>query len=271
MRTSDPHIYAVGECIEHNGQVFGLVAPIWEQAKVCGARLAGDEAAVYLPPPVFTSLKITGVDVFSAGALAAADESDDEITLHDAKRGVYKKVVLRGDRVVGSVLYGQVADGQWYVRLMREKADISAFRDQLVFGRAAAEAVGTGPEPRIDIAAMPDAEQVCDCNGVSKGRICEAIVAKKLTTLDAVRAHTKASASCGHVHAARSRRSSSISAEPLHTTRTRRCANVPSTGTTRCGARSSSGSLRPSPRSAPRSAGRRRTAARNVGRRSTTT
>ena len=197
MRTSDPHIYAVGECIEHNGQVFGLVAPIWEQAKVCGARLAGDDAAVYLPPPVFTSLKITGVDVFSAGALAAADESDDEITLHDAKRGVYKKVVLRGDRVVGSVLYGQVADGQWYVRLMREKADISAFRDQLVFGRAAAEAVGTGPEPRIDIAAMPDAEQVCDCNGVSKGRICEAIVAKKLTTLDAVRAHTKASASCG--------------------------------------------------------------------------
>ncbi len=74
MRTSDPDIYAVGECIEHNGQVFGLVAPIWEQAKVCGARLAGDKEAAYVPPPVFTSLKITGVDVFSAGALAAADK-----------------------------------------------------------------------------------------------------------------------------------------------------------------------------------------------------
>src|SRR5581483_5982534 len=72
MRTSAPDVYAVGECIEHNGQVFGLVAPIWEQAKVCGARLAGDEEAVYVPPPVFTSLKITGIDVFSAGALAAA-------------------------------------------------------------------------------------------------------------------------------------------------------------------------------------------------------
>ena len=95
MRTSAPGIYAVGECIEHNGQVFGLVAPIWEQAKVCGARLAGDDAAVYVPPPVFTSLKITGIDVFSAGALEAADEHDDEITLHDAKRGMYKKVVLR--------------------------------------------------------------------------------------------------------------------------------------------------------------------------------
>jgi nitrite reductase (NADH) large subunit len=196
MRTSAPDIYAVGECIEHNGQVFGLVAPIWEQTKVCGARLAGDAEAVYVPPPVFTSLKITGVDVFSAGALTAADEADDEITLHDAKRGVYKKVVLRDNRVVGSVLYGSVADGPWYVRLMREKTDVSAFRDQLVFGRAFAEAAGA-PAPPLDIAAMPDDEQICDCNGVTKGRICATIAARGLSTLDAVRAHTKASASCG--------------------------------------------------------------------------
>ena len=85
MATSDPDIYAVGECIEHNGQVFGLVAPLWEQAKVCGARLAGDAAAAYVPPPVFTSLKITGIDVFSAGVLAAADAVEQEITLYDAK------------------------------------------------------------------------------------------------------------------------------------------------------------------------------------------
>ncbi len=196
MRTSDPDIFAVGECIEHNGQVFGLVAPIWEQAKVCGARLAGDEVAVYVPPPVFTSLKITGVDVFSAGALAAADEADEEITLHDARRGVYKKVILRDNRIVGSVLYGHVADGPWYVQLMREKADVSAFRDQLVFGRAFAERAGA-PASKIDVAAMPDNEQICDCNGISKGRISQAIAAKGLTTLDAVRTHTKASASCG--------------------------------------------------------------------------
>jgi nitrite reductase (NADH) large subunit len=139
LRTSEPGIYAVGECIEHNGQVFGLVAPIWEQAKVCGARLAGDDSAVYVPPPVFTNLKITGIDVFSAGALAAADEGDDEITLHDAARGLYKKIVLRDDRVVGSVLYGDVADGPWYVELMRNKVDVSGFRDRLAFGRTFAE------------------------------------------------------------------------------------------------------------------------------------
>jgi nitrite reductase (NADH) large subunit len=146
MATSDPDIYAVGECIEHNGQVFGLVAPIWEQARVCGARLAGDSTAVYVPPPVFTSLKITGVDVFSAGALAAADEADEEITLHDAKRGLYKKVILRDDKVVGAVLYGSVADGPWYVELMRDKVDVSAIRDQIVFGRAFAEQAAASPD-----------------------------------------------------------------------------------------------------------------------------
>jgi nitrite reductase (NADH) large subunit len=145
MATSDPDIYAVGECIEHNGQVFGLVAPIWEQAQVCGARLAADSTAVYVPPPVFTSLKITGVDVFSAGALATADEADEEITLHDAKRGLYKKVILRDDKVVGAVLYGSVADGPWYVELMRDKVDVSAIRDQIVFGRAFAERAAAPP------------------------------------------------------------------------------------------------------------------------------
>ncbi len=152
MATSDPDIYAVGECIEHNGQVFGLVAPIWDQAKVCGARLAGDVAAVYEPPPVFTSLKITGIDVFSAGALAAADDADQEITLHDAKRGLYKKVILRDDRIVGSVLYGSVADGPWYVQLMRDKVDVSSFRDQIIFGRAFAE-----PALPADMAATAEA------------------------------------------------------------------------------------------------------------------
>jgi nitrite reductase (NADH) large subunit len=160
MGTSDPDIYAVGECIEHNGQVFGLVAPIWDQAKVCGARLAGDDAAVYVPPPAFTSLKITGIDVFSAGALAAADDSDEELTLHDAKRGLYKKVILRNGRIAGCVLYGSVTDGPWYVELMREKTDVSPFRDQIVFGRDFVERACTmephteaPPSDRADAAA----------------------------------------------------------------------------------------------------------------------
>jgi nitrite reductase (NADH) large subunit len=155
MATSDPDIHAVGECIEHNGQVFGLVAPIWEQARVCGARLAGDDAAVYLPQPVFTSLKITGIDVFSAGALAAADDGDEEITLHDSKGGLYKKLILRNNRVVGSVLYGGVTDGPWYVELMRGRVDVSPFRDQIIFGRAFAEQASASV-PQTALAVLPD-------------------------------------------------------------------------------------------------------------------
>ena len=155
MATSDPDVFAVGECIEHNGQVFGLVAPIWDQARVAGARLAGDGTAVYVPPPIFTSLKITGIDVFSAGALAAADEADEEITLHDAKGGLYKKVILRNDRVVGSVLFGSVADGPWYVELMRDGTDVLPFRDQLIFGRALAERISSGLAPTEDEMASP--------------------------------------------------------------------------------------------------------------------
>jgi nitrite reductase (NADH) large subunit len=136
LRTSDPAVYAVGECVEHNGQVYGLLSPLWEQASVCAARLAGDAKAAFAPPPVFTSLKITGIDVFSAGALAAADPADEEIILHDASGGTYKKLVLRGDRLVGAVLYGAVADGPWYVDLIREGTDVAVSRDRLAFGRA---------------------------------------------------------------------------------------------------------------------------------------
>jgi nitrite reductase (NADH) large subunit len=196
MRTSDPDIFAVGECVEHRGNVFGLVAPIWDQAKVCAARLAGDEDALFVSKALSTSLKITGVDVFSAGALMAADESDDEITLRDDSKGLYKKIVLRDGKLVGAVLYGDVADGQWYLQLMRDKEDVSALRERLVFGRAFAEAI-TGKPAAPDFATMPDDTQICGCNGVCKGTIVATIQAKKLTSLSEVRAHTKASASCG--------------------------------------------------------------------------
>ncbi len=196
MRTSDPDIFAVGECVEHRGQVFGLVAPIWDQAKVCGARLSGDETLEFAAQALSTSLKITGVDVVSAGALMAADEADDEITLRDDSKGLYKKIVLRDGKLVGAVLYGEVADGQWYLQLMRDQQDVSALRERLVFGRAFAEA-GSGKAAGPDFAAMPDDTQICGCNGVAKGSITCAIRDKGLTSLSEVRAHTKASASCG--------------------------------------------------------------------------
>ena len=197
MRSSDPDIFAVGECVEHRGQVFGLVAPIWDQAKVCASQLAGDSSPLYSPRPLSTSLKITGVDVFSAGELTAADESDDEITLRDDHQGLYKKVVLRGDRLVGAVLYGDVGDAHWYKQLIEEGADVAALRDRLVFGRAFVDAGAGKSSAAADVASMPAEAQICGCNGVSKATILGAIEAKGLTSLDEVRAHTKASASCG--------------------------------------------------------------------------
>jgi nitrite reductase (NADH) large subunit len=196
MRTSDPEIFAVGECVEHRGQVFGLVAPLWDQAKVCAAHLAGNGTAVFASHALGASLKITGIDVFSAGELMAADEADDEITLRDDTRGVYKKIVLRDGKLVGAVLYGEVADGPWYLKLMRDKEDVSALRERLVFGRALFE-MANGKQGGPDFDALPDDTQICGCNGVSKGTIVRAIRDKTLSSLSEVRAHTKASASCG--------------------------------------------------------------------------
>ena len=196
MRCSDPAIYSVGECVEHRGQIFGLVAPLWEQAKVCAARLAGHEDANYVTPPLSTRLKITGIDVFSAGQLAAQDEGDEELVYRDSAKGIYKKLVLREDKLVGAVMYGDVADGSWYFQMMREKADVAAMRDRMIFGQAYADGACKG-KTGMDVAAMSDNTQVCGCNGVSKGAIVKAITEKGLTSLDEVKAHTKASASCG--------------------------------------------------------------------------
>ncbi|CAA7611600.1 Nitrite reductase (NAD(P)H) [Candidatus Terasakiella magnetica] len=196
MATSDPSIYAVGECVEHRGQIFGLVAPLWEQAKVCAARMAGDDQAIYVTPALSTRLKITGIDVFSAGQLVAQDEADEELVYRDSARGIYKKLVLRADKVVGAVMYGDVEDGAWYFQLMRDKADIAAIRDRMIFGQVYADVSCKG-KGGIDVAAMADDVQVCGCNGVSKGAIVTAIKAKGLTSLDEVKAHTKAGSSCG--------------------------------------------------------------------------
>jgi nitrite reductase (NADH) large subunit len=145
MRTSDDDIFAVGECAEHHGRIFGLVAPLWKQAEACAASLAGEPGAAHAAAPLFTSLKITGVDVFSAGALAAVDEGDDEITLRDRRGDVYKKLVLRDGKLVGAVLYGDTADGPWFVELMREGRDVEPIRGHLIFGRA------YGREPRVEL------------------------------------------------------------------------------------------------------------------------
>jgi nitrite reductase (NADH) large subunit len=138
MMTSDPDIFAVGECIEHRGQTFGLVGPLWEQARTCAETLCGGAPAPYVAPAPHTSLKVTGVDVFSAGVLSARDDGDEEITLRDAGAGHYKKLVVRDGRLLGAILYGEIADGPWFTELIHSGRDITPFRDSLIFGHALA-------------------------------------------------------------------------------------------------------------------------------------
>jgi nitrite reductase (NADH) large subunit len=141
MGTSDPDIFAVGECIEHRGQTFGLVGPLWEQARTCAEALCGGAPVPYVAVAPHTSLKVTGVDVFSAGVLTARDDGDEEITLRDAA-GQYKKLVVRDARLRGAILYGEIADGPWFAELINTGRDIAPMRDRLIFGRALAAAAG---------------------------------------------------------------------------------------------------------------------------------
>jgi nitrite reductase (NADH) large subunit len=140
MATSEPDIFAVGECIEHHGHTFGLVGPLWEQARICGVVLCGGILERYVAPVPHTSLKVTGVDVFSAGVLEARDDGDEELTLRDGGSGQYKKLVVRDGRLAGAILYGEIADGPWFVDLIQSKRDITPLRDSLIFGRAVAAA-----------------------------------------------------------------------------------------------------------------------------------
>ena len=194
MRTSDPDIFSVGECVEHRGLCYGLVAPLYEMAKVVAAQLAGDEAAGYTGSVTATKLKVTGIDLFSAGDFGEAKDRQD-IVLRDAARGVYKRLVLKENRIVGAVLYGETGDGSWFFDLLRKETDVTELRDTLIFGQSY---VGGAPlDPTAAVAALPDDAEICGCNGVCKGKIVQTITDKGLSTLAEVRAHTKASASCG--------------------------------------------------------------------------
>ncbi|WP_298643538.1 nitrite reductase large subunit NirB [uncultured Tistrella sp.] len=197
LGTSDPAIAALGECVEFDGQCFGLVAPLYDQAKVLARALAGRPGDGFAVRPTATRLKVSGVDVFSAGSLGGADA--EEITLRDAARGSYRKLVIRDDRLDGVVMYGDVADGPWFFETMRKAEPLGALRDRLIFGPAfAAGPSATGADAATAaVAALADDAEICGCNGVCKGTITAAIAGQGLTSLDEVRAHTKASASCG--------------------------------------------------------------------------
>ena len=194
MQTYDPRIYAVGECVNHRGSAYGLVAPLFEMAKVCATHLAQFGIGRYIGSVVSTKLKVTGIDLFSAGDFSGGADTE-EITLSDPIGGVYKKLVLRDDKLIGACLYGDTVDGAWYFSLLREGRKVSEFRDQLMFGE---DHLGdTGHAGQSKAVSMADDAEVCGCNGVSKGVVCKAIKEKGLFTLEDVRKHTKASSSCG--------------------------------------------------------------------------
>ena len=140
LQTYDPRIYAVGECVQHRQATFGLVAPIWDQARVCAAHLAGAGHRRYVQQATATRLKVSGVELYSAGDIVGGEDSED-LVLRDPRRGVYKRLVLQQGRLAGAVLYGDVQDGPWYFELIQNGTPIGAMRNRLLFGKAQCEAV----------------------------------------------------------------------------------------------------------------------------------
>jgi len=193
MRSADPDILAIGECAEHDKTTYGLVAPLYDMAKVATRTLLGREAA-FRRLDLSTKLKVTGVDLFSAGDFADAP-GREEIVFRDPGRSVYKRLVLEQNRIVGAVMYGDTADGAWFFQKLKAGEDVAEGRDTLIFGPAFAG--GAPLDPMAAVAASPDETEICGCNGVCKGTIVSAIAAKGLTTLEDVKAHTKAASSCG--------------------------------------------------------------------------
>ncbi|MEN8833751.1 nitrite reductase large subunit NirB [Pacificibacter sp.] len=192
MVTSDADILAVGECVEHDGAIFGLVAPLYDQAKVAAQTLLG-EAGKFVQKELSTKLKVTGCDLFSAGDFADGEGRED-IVFRDPARGVYRRLVLENNIVIGAVMYGDTADSNWFFGLIRDKTDITDMRETLIFGPAYQG--GGASDPLLAVAALPREAEICGCNGICKGQIEDAIAAGA-TDLGAVRSVTKASGSCG--------------------------------------------------------------------------
>ncbi len=194
MQTFDPVIYSVGECVQHRNECYGLVAPLFEQAKVAANHLAHVGSTRYIGSMTSTKLKVTGIDLFSAGEFNE-QEGDEVLQIQDVASGVYKKLVLKDNVIKGAVMFGDTMDGTWYFSLMRDATNIADFRKTILFGQHDLGDAGHGESTMV--MSLPDDAEICGCNGVTKGDIVQAISKNGIFTLDEVRAHTKASSSCG--------------------------------------------------------------------------
>lgn len=189
-QTSDPNIFAVGECTEHRGITYGLVAPLMEQGKVLAAAITGDRSTAFTGALQAAKLKIMGVDVFSAGSIDEVPGETESVRFEDPALGTYKKLILRGSKLQGAILVGDVEDSSRYMEWLRDGTDLGKQRRRLLF-----------PEPVADggsrVASMPDSEVVCGCMGVTKGTIIRAVHETGLCTLSQLKSETKASTGCG--------------------------------------------------------------------------
>ena len=190
MQTSDPDVFAVGECTEHNGQLFGLVAPLFEQGKVLAAALAGNRESKFSGSSPAAKLKIMGVEVFSAGDLDESKDGVETVKYEDPALGIYKKLLLRDGKLQGVILVGDSSDDHRYVEWLKSAKDLSSQRKHLLFPPPAADG-------GLDIAQMPDTDTVCGCMGVTKGDIIQSIHSHGVCTMAQLKDRTRASTGCG--------------------------------------------------------------------------
>jgi nitrite reductase (NADH) large subunit len=194
MQTSEPDIYAVGECAEHRGIAYGLVAPLYEQGAVLAKHLAGAATAGYEGSVTSTKLKVSGVDVFSAGRFDEAPGTR-ALRIQDDLGGTYKKIVIQDGKLVGAVLFGDTTDGSELFALIKKGDSVQGREKELLLGFAPGQGGASNPNERL--ANMANDEIICGCNGVSKGTIVDAINTKGCNTVGSIKSCTKASGSCG--------------------------------------------------------------------------
>ncbi|MGZ7443848.1 nitrite reductase large subunit NirB [Paenibacillus sp. TH7-28] len=193
LQTSLEGVYSVGECTEHRGTCYGLVAPLFEQGMVLAKHISGVETAPYTGSVVSTKLKISGVDVFSTGEFIDGPEHT-VISSKDEWKRTYKKILLKDDVFVGAVLFGDINDSAELQKLIKQKAEMT---DELYASLMGTGCCGGGGQKKASVETMADDEIVCGCNGVTKGTIVDVITNQGLTTVDEIKACTGATRSCG--------------------------------------------------------------------------
>jgi nitrite reductase (NADH) large subunit len=191
MRTSDPNIFAVGECVQHRGKIYGLVDPIWEQTRVLADVVTGkDPSAAYQGSKLGTKLKVMGVELASMGETVPAGPTDEVIVYREPSRGVYKKLILRDNKIAGAILLGETESASTLMQLFFSGSKAPERRADLLFGAPKGMSL-------LNVADLPDNAQICNCNGVSKGQIVDAVMNKACTSVAKVGACTKAGGGCG--------------------------------------------------------------------------